>query len=251
MNGNLKLIDNAKDARDKRYNFIQISNEVQDLLKKDSAAFNCYCMLIRRAGSEYNLTVKGAAHSIGLTPKTATKVLNKLVDLGLLERTAERDITGEVMIETEHGRVPNNCKRYVVYTLPKGTKQPGGVASSLQQSKQPMFKQEDFSTDDIQTSETEMAIELLPLRQTGKPANIGANIERRKQEILNIAKEKQLFSKNGQAKLLYWAERYKKRVGQAAEYEVIEYMANILSNDAYANFDRFIEKEALAASGGS
>ena len=120
MNGNVKLVDNAKDWQGKHKRFIQLQDEPTDYLQTNSVksreAFDVWVFLKRRSGSEYNATINNIARDLHMGTAKVTKAQELLVELGLLKIEEEAELTGEKRLVTEKGiTVKNNKAQYTVY----------------------------------------------------------------------------------------------------------------------------------------
>ena len=119
-NGNVKLVDNAKDWQGKHKRFTQLQDEPTDYLQTNSVksreAFDVWVFLKRRSGSEYNATINNIARDLHMGTAKVTKAQELLVELGLLKIEEEAELTGEKRLVTEKGiTVKNNKAQYTVY----------------------------------------------------------------------------------------------------------------------------------------
>lgn len=120
MNGNVKLVDNAKDWQGKHKRFIQLQDEPTDYLQTNSVksreAFDVWVFLKRRSGSEYNATINNIARDLHMGTAKVTKAQEFLINVGLLKIEEEAELTGEKRIVTGKGiTVKNNKAQYTVY----------------------------------------------------------------------------------------------------------------------------------------
>lgn len=119
MNGNLNLIDNAKNADGTHRNFFMGHEEAYSLLEKEKGKVELvYSFLLRHANSKFNVTFENIAAARGLSYKTVRAGCKRLAELGLLE-IKDNATDGEKTITTSRGRkVCNNTKTFIVYTQP-------------------------------------------------------------------------------------------------------------------------------------
>lgn len=119
MNGNLNLIDNAKNADGTRRNFFMGHEEAYSLLEKEKGKVELvYSFLLRHANSKFNVTFENIAAARGLSYKTVRAACKRLAELGLLE-IKNNATDGEKTITTSRGRkVCNNTRTFIVYTQP-------------------------------------------------------------------------------------------------------------------------------------
>ena len=119
MNGNLNLIDNAKNADGTHRNFFMGHEEAYGLLEKEKGKVELvYSFLLRHANSEFNVTFENIAAARGLSYKTVRAGCKRLTELGLLE-IKDNAIDGEKTITTSRGRkLCNNTRTFNVYTQP-------------------------------------------------------------------------------------------------------------------------------------
>lgn len=119
MNGNLNLIDNAKNADGTHRNFFMGHEEAYGLLEKEKGKVELvYSFLLRHANSKFNVTFENIAAARGLSYKTVRAGCKRLAELGLLE-IKDNATDGEKTITTSRGRkVCNNTKTFIVYTQP-------------------------------------------------------------------------------------------------------------------------------------
>lgn len=246
MNGNVTLIDNAKNGDTRRSDFTIIQNVVIDLLTADSSAFACYCLLRRRAGSEYNVTVKNIARDIGCTPKSARRALDELKHLQLLEEKADKDISGKTRVEAADGSmIPNNCRIYTLYAVPKGQETKGVTFTPPPLH---ILPSDDFTADIEQAERQDIekqvaSIEKTPPETLAKITTLGRSKEMRMAAIKEMAAANGLYSEAQQQCLIKWLIEYNKAIGTCAPDDVVNYMANMLSNDIHFDLRAFIMRQ--------
>ena len=119
-NGNVKLVDNAKDWQGKHKRFIQLQDEPTDYLQTNSVksreAFDVWVFLKRRSGSEYNATINNIARDLHMGTAKVRQAQELLINVDLLKIEEEAELTGEKRIVTGKGiTVKNNKAQYTVY----------------------------------------------------------------------------------------------------------------------------------------
>ena len=119
-NGNVKLVDNAKDWQGKHQDILLIQRKIAHFLLTTTAktrhAYSVWSHLREQAGGEYNATINNIARDLHMSAKTVTQAQELLVKLGLLKIEEEAELTGEKRLVTEKGiTVKNNKAQYTVY----------------------------------------------------------------------------------------------------------------------------------------
>ena len=119
-NGNVKLVDNAKDWQGKHRDILLIQRKIAHFLLTTTAktrhSYSVWSHLREQAGGEYNATINNIARDLHMSAKTVTQAQELLVKLGLLKIEEEAELTGEKRIVTGKGiTVKNNKAQYTVY----------------------------------------------------------------------------------------------------------------------------------------
>ena len=119
-NGNVKLVDNAKDWQGKHRGFTPLQDEPIDYLQTTSVktreAFDLWVFLKRRSDSEYNATINNIARDLHMGTAKVRQAQELLINVGLLIIEEEAELTGEKRIVTGKGiTVKNNKAQYTVY----------------------------------------------------------------------------------------------------------------------------------------
>ena len=119
-NGNVKLVDNAKDWQGKHRGFTPLQDEPIDYLQTTSVktreAFDLWVFLKRRSDSEYNATINNIARDLHMGTAKVRQAQELLINVGLLKIEEEAELTGEKRLVTEKGiTVKNNKAQYTVY----------------------------------------------------------------------------------------------------------------------------------------
>lgn len=119
-NGNVKLVDNAKDWQGKHRGFTPLQDEPIDYLQTTSVktreAFDLWVFLKRRSGSEYNATINNIARDLHMGTAKVRQAQELLINVDLLKIEEEAELTGEKRIVTGKGiTVKNNKALYTVY----------------------------------------------------------------------------------------------------------------------------------------
>ena len=119
-NGNVKLVDNAKDWQGKHRGFTPLQDEPIDYLQTTSVktreAFDLWVFLKRRSGSEYNATINNIARDLHMGTAKVRQAQELLINVDLLKIEEEAELTGEKRIVTGKGiTVKNNKAQYTVY----------------------------------------------------------------------------------------------------------------------------------------
>lgn len=246
MNGNSVVKDNAKDVNGRHENFYIIQNYTDDILKEDFIAFRCYTYLLRVGGSEYNVTIANLARDLKMTKKTARRGIDKLVELGLLDIEAEKDITGEKMTKIADGtKVPNTRKRYTVYMLPKNKEQ-AEISDVKNDIKPVVFDKYDF-TDDIQEAEQEMArkqekVKTPSVEQQNKNLNVDERMLHLK--TLLIENEYKSFAENAEMMELlkeHLKNFYRKSKRTATDKEVLDVVCSLHNDRKGGEIKKYVQ----------
>ena len=119
-NGNVKLVDNAKDWQGKHRGFTPLQDEPIDYLQTTSVktreAFDLWVFLKRRSDSEYNATINNIARDLHMGTAKVRQAQELLINVDLLKIEEEAELTGEKRLVTEKGiTVKNNKALYTVF----------------------------------------------------------------------------------------------------------------------------------------
>ena len=119
-NGNVKLVDNAKDWQGKHQDILLIQRKIAHFLLTTTAktrhAYSVWSHLREQAGGEYNATINNIARDLHMSATTVTAAQELLINVGLLKIEEEAELTGEKRLVTEKGiTVKNNKAQYTVY----------------------------------------------------------------------------------------------------------------------------------------
>ena len=248
MNGNVKLVDNAKDWQGKHKRFIQLQDEPTDYLQTNSVksreAFDVWVFLKRRSGSEYNATINNIARDLHMGTAKVTKAQEFLINVGLLKIEEEAELTGEKRLVTEKGiTVKNNKALYTVFATSEQiialmSKQTEVVASPA------AVVEEVPQVQQIQQEEVKVV---------ASPAAVSPSrderLKAREEEIMDIGKQCGLLSRAQLTALVVAVKAFANRVERKATNAEIRLMANFLEPGANAEtkkeLDSYIERQAL------
>ena len=119
-NGNVKLVDNAKDWQGKHQDILLIQRKIAHFLLTTTAktrhAYSVWSHLREQAGGEYNATINNIARDLHMSATTVTAAQELLINVGLLKIEEEAELTGEKRLVTEKGiTVKNNKALYTVF----------------------------------------------------------------------------------------------------------------------------------------
>ena len=119
-NGNVKLVDNAKDWQGKHQDILLIQRKIAHFLLTTTAktrhAYSVWSHLREQAGGEYNATINNIARDLHMSATTVTAAQELLINVDLLKSEEEAELTGEKRIVTGKGiTVKNNKAQYTVY----------------------------------------------------------------------------------------------------------------------------------------
>lgn len=229
-NGNVKLVDNAKDWQGKHKRFIQLQDEPTDYLQTNSVksreAFDVWVFLKRRSGSAYNATINNIARDLHMGTAKVTKAQELLVELGLLKIEEEAELTGEKRLVTEKGiTVKNNKAQYTVYATSEKiialmSKQTAAVASPA-----------------AVVEEVPQAQQIQPevVKVVASPAAVSPSrderLKAREEEIREIGRRFALSVKQREA-LVQATKEFAAKVKRKATEAEIGSMANLLSSES-------------------
>ena len=248
MNGNVKLVDNAKDWQGKHKRFIQLQDEPTDYLQTNSVksreAFDVWVFLKRRSGSEYNATINNIARDLHMGTAKVTKAQEFLINVGLLKIEEEAELTGEKRLVTETGiTVKNNKALYTVFATSEqiialmskrtaGVASPGAVVEEVPQAQQ---------------------IQPEVVKVVASPAAVSPSrderLKAREEEIRDIGKQCGLLSRAQLTALVVAVKAFANSVERKATNAEIRLMANYLDAGVTAEtkkaLDSYIERQAL------
>ena len=223
MNGNVKLVDNAKDWQGKHKRFIQLQDEPTDYLQTNSVksreAFDVWVFLKRRSGSEYNATINNIARDLHMGTAKVTKAQELLVELGLLKIEEEAELTGEKRLVTEKGiTVKNNKAQYTVYATSEQI--------TALMSKQTAVVEEVPKAQEVQAE----AVKVVASPAAVSPSR-DERLKAREEEIREIGRRFALSVKQREA-LVQATKEFAAKVKRKATEAEIGSMANLLSSES-------------------
>ena len=240
-NGNVKLVDNAKDWQGKHQDILLIQRKIAHFLLTTTAktrhAYSVWSHLREQAGGEYNATINNIARDLHMSATTVTAAQELLINVGLLKIEEEAELTGEKRLVTEKGiTVKNNKAQYTVYATSEQ------IAALM--SKQTAVVEEVPKAQEVQAE---------AVKVVARPAAVSPShnelIKAREDEIKAIGMQYGLLS---QAQLTALVDAVKafaitaKRKANSAE---IKLMANYLDAGVNAEtkkaLNSYIERQAL------
>ena len=223
MNGNLKLVDNAKDWQGKHKDIMQIQRKISHFLLTTTAktrhAYSVWSHLREQAGGEYNATINNIARDLHMSAKTVTQAQELLVKLGLLKIEEEAELTGEKRLVTEKGiTVKNNKAQYTVYAT-------SDKIIALM-SKQTAVVEEVPKAQEVQAE---------AVKVVARPAAVSPSrderLKAREEEIREIGRRFALSVKQREA-LVQATKEFAAKVKRKATEAEIGSMANLLSSES-------------------
>lgn len=248
MNGNVKLVDNAKDWQGKHQDILLIQRKIAHFLLTTTAktrhAYSVWSHLREQAGGEYNATINNIARDLHMSAKTVTQAQELLVKLGLLKIEEEAELTGEKRLVTEKGiTVKNNKALYTVFATSEQiislmSKQTEVVASPAAEVEE---------VPQAQQIQTEV------VNVVASPAAVSPSrderLKAREEEIRDIGKQCGLLSRAQLTALVVAVKAFANRVERKATNAEIRLMANYLDAGVNAEtkkeLDSYIERQAL------
>ena len=248
MNGNVKLVDNAKDWQGKHKDILLIQRKIAHFLLTTTAktrhAYSVWSHLREQAGGEYNATINNIARDLHMSAKTVTQAQELLVKLGLLKIEEEAELTGEKRLVTEKGiTVKNNKALYTVFATSEQiislmSKQTEVVASPAAEVEE---------VPQAQQIQTEV------VNVVASPAAVSPSrderLKAREEEIRDIGKQCGLLSRAQLTALVVAVKAFANRVERKATNAEIRLMANYLDAGVNAEtkkeLDSYIERQAL------
>ena len=240
-NGNVKLVDNAKDWQGKHQDILLIQRKIAHFLLTTTAktrhAYSVWSHLREQAGGEYNATINNIARDLHMSATTVTAAQELLINVGLLKIEEEAELTGEKRLVTEKGiTVKNNKAQYTVYATSEQI--------TALMSKQTAVVEEVPKAQEVQAE----AVKVVARPAAGSPSH-NVLIKAREDEIKAIGMQYGLLS---QAQLTALVDAVKafaitaKRKANSAE---IKLMANYLDAGVNAEtkkaLNSYIERQAL------
>ena len=248
MNGNVKLVDNAKDWQGKHKDILQIQRKIAHFLLTTTAktrhAYSVWSHLREQAGGEYNATINNIARDLHMSATTVTWAQEYLIKVGLLKIEEEAELTGEKRLVTEKGiTVKNNKAQYTVYATSEQiialmSKQTAAVASPA-----------------AVVEEVPQAQQIQPevVKVVASPAAVSPSrderLKAREEEIKTIGKQCGLLSRAQLTALVVAVKAFANSVERKATNAEIRLMANYLEPGANAEtqkaLDSYIERQAL------
>ena len=240
-NGNVKLVDNAKDWQGKHRGFTPLQDEPIDYLQTTSVktreAFDLWVFLKRRSGSEYNATINNIARDLHMSATTVTAAQELLINVGLLKIEEEAELTGEKRLVTGKGiTVKNNKAQYTVYATSEQ------IAALM--SKQTAVVEEVPKAQEVQAE---------AVKVVARPAAVSPShnelIKAREDEIKAIGMQYGLLSQAQLTALVDAVKAFAITAKRKANNAEIKLMANYLDAGVNAEtkkaLNSYIERQAL------
>ena len=240
-NGNVKLVDNAKDWQGKHRGFTPLQDEPIDYLQTTSVktreAFDLWVFLKRRSGSEYNATINNIARDLHMVTAKVRQAQELLINVDLLKIEEEAELTGEKRIVTGKGiTVKNNKAQYTVYAT-------SDKIIALM-SKQTAVVEEVPKAQEVQAE---------AVKVVARPAAVSPShnelIKAREDEIKAIGMQYGLLSQAQLTALVDAVKAFAITAKRKANNAEIKLMANFLEPGANAEtkkaLDSYIERQAL------
>ena len=219
-NGNVKLVDNAKDWQGKHQDILLIQRKIAHFLLTTTAktrhAYSVWSHLREQAGGEYNATINNIARDLHMSATTVTAAQELLINVGLLKIEEEAELTGEKRLVTEKGiTVKNNKAQYTVYATSEQ------IAALM--SKQTAVVEEVPQVQQIQQEEVKVV---------ASPAAVSPSrderLKAREEEIREIGRRYSL-SVQRREELVLATKKFASSVKRKASDAEINHMANLLS----------------------
>ena len=219
-NGNVKLVDNAKDWQGKHRGFTPLQDEPIDYLQTTSVktreAFDLWVFLKRRSGSEYNATINNIARDLHMGTAKVRQAQELLINVDLLKIEEEAELTGEKRIVTGKGiTVKNNKAQYTVYAT-------SDKIIALM-SKQTAVVEEVPKAQEVQAE---------AVKVVARPAAVSPSrderLKAREEEIREIGRRYSL-SVQRREELVLATKKFASSVKRKASDAEINHMANLLS----------------------
>lgn len=243
-NGNVKLVDNAKDWQGKHKGFTQLQNEPIDYLQtasvKTREAFDVWVFLKRRADSEYNATINNIARDLHMGTPKVTQAQDCLVRLGLLKIEGEAELTGQQRLVTKNGiTVHNNKAQYTVFAtsdkISALLSKPKAVAASPAAVVEEVPKAQEIQAEAVKV--------------VASPASRDELIRARENEIITMGRDCGLLSRAQLTELVAAVKAFANEVGRKANDAEIRVMARYIDAGVNAETRRawgdYIKRQAL------
>ena len=240
-NGNVKLVDNAKDWQGKHRGFTPLQDEPIDYLQTTSVktreAFDLWVFLKRRSGSEYNATINNIARDLHMGTAKVRQAQELLINVDLLKIEEEAELTGEKRIVTGKGiTVKNNKAQYTVYATSEQI--------TALMSKQTAVVEEVPKAQEVQAE---------VVKVVARPAAVSLShnelIKAREDEIKAIGMQYGLLSQAQLTALVDAVKAFAITAKRKANNAEIELMANYLDAGVNAEtkkaLNSYIERQAL------
>lgn len=240
-NGNVKLVDNAKDWQGKHQDILLIQRKIAHFLLTTTAktrhAYSVWSHLREQAGGEYNATINNIARDLHMSATTVTAAQELLINVGLLKIEEEAELTGEKRLVTEKGiTVKNNKAQYTVYATSEQI--------TALMSKQTAVVEEVPKAQEVQAE---------AVKVVARPAAVSPShnelIKAREDEIKAIGMQYGLLSQAQLTALVDAVKAFAITAKRKANNAEIKLMANFLEPGANAEtkkaLDSYIERQAL------
>ena len=240
-NGNVKLVDNAKDWQGKHQDILLIQRKIAHFLLTTTAktrhAYSVWSHLREQAGGEYNATINNIARDLHMSATTVTAAQELLINVGLLKIEEEAELTGEKRLVTEKGiTVKNNKAQYTVYATSEQ------IAALM--SKQTAVVEEVPKAQEVQAE---------AVKVVARPAAVSPShnelIKAREDEIKAIGMQYGLLSQAQLTALVDAVKAFAITAKRKANNAEIKLMANYLDAGVNAEtkkaLNSYIERQAL------
>ena len=240
-NGNVKLVDNAKDWQGKHQDILLIQRKIAHFLLTTTAktrhAYSVWSHLREQAGGEYNATINNIARDLHMSATTVTAAQELLINVGLLKIEEEAELTGEKRLVTEKGiTVKNNKAQYTVYATSEQI--------TALMSKQTAVVEEVPKAQEVQAE---------AVKVVARPAAVSPShnelIKAREDEIKAIGMQYGLLSQAQLTALVDAVKAFATTAKRKANSAEIKLMANYLDAGVNAEtkkaLNSYIERQAL------
>ena len=240
-NGNVKLVDNAKDWQGKHQDILLIQRKIAHFLLTTTAktrhAYSVWSHLREQAGGEYNATINNIARDLHMSATTVTAAQELLINVGLLKIEEEAELTGEKRLVTEKGiTVKNNKAQYTVYATSEQI--------TALMSKQTAVVEEVPKAQEVQAE---------AVKVVARPAAVSPShnelIKAREDEIKAIGMQYGLLSQAQLTALVDAVKAFATTAKRKANNAEIKLMANYLDAGVNAEtkkaLNSYIERQAL------
>ena len=219
-NGNVKLVDNAKDWQGKHQDILLIQRKIAHFLLTTTAktrhAYSVWSHLREQAGGEYNATINNIARDLHMSATTVTAAQELLINVGLLKIEEEAELTGEKRLVTEKGiTVKNNKAQYTVY-------------ATSEQITALMSKQTAVVEEVPKAQEVQAEVVKVVARPAAVSLSRDERLKAREEEIREIGRRYSL-SVQRREELVLATKKFASSVKRKASDAEINHMANLLS----------------------